>query len=109
MRNIYTGSTNIGTLLNSKPQYSPKSIISEALDGSVYIQTPARATTRYILDIFCDTLEKREAVDTASNDGALITIDMADETQKTGYIEGAVSWKEWDDGHGVGRLTMIAR
>lgn len=109
MRKVYAGTTEIAVLLNSKLQYNPKNIISEALDGSVYIQTPARATARYTLDIFCDTPEKREAVDEASNDGTLIKIEMVDETEKTGYIEGSVSWKEWEDGHGVGRLTMIAR
>lgn len=109
MGNVYVGATTVATLLNAKRRYNPKSIISEALDGSVYIQTPARAITRYQIDAFCDTIENRNALDTASNEGALIKIDLIDETQASGYIEGAISWKEWKDGHGVGKFTMIVR
>ena len=108
-RMMYVGNTATAVLLGAKVQYKPKSIISEALDGSVYIQTPAIATTRYEVNVYCDTPAKRDAVDGASNDGSLIKIDMLDGTQKTGYIDGRVVWKEWLDGHGVGKFTMIAR
>ena len=43
--------------------------------------------------------------DLTNND--LLTIDNWRGSRLLGFIEKTVTWKEWKDGHGVGRFTFI--
>ena len=97
----------IGVVLGVKQAYEPQKIINTALDGTVYVQTTGKATDKKQVDVYCSTVERRNALDTASNEGALLTIDNWRGSRLLGFIEKTVTWKEWKDGHGVGRFTYI--
>ena len=105
---IKRGTSTIGVVLGCKKNYQPQKFNIVALDGTPYVQSTGTATDKRTVSVFCDTEGKRIAVDDASNDGALITVEWRGITLR-GYIEDKVSWREWRDEHGVGQFTMIVK
>lgn len=104
------GSTLAGVLLNITKKPTAQKVINTALDGTTYIQNTGYPIMRYDVDCYCATPENRELVDDACNDGSIITLTDRSGTEILGYIEeNAVKWKEWIDGHGVGKFTLIRR
>lgn len=99
----------VGTVLNYKHLPEAQKIISKALDGTVYGQSTGKATQKYEVDIYCSTGSKRNAIDSASNDCSEVTMVLRDGiTSIIGIIEDeTISWKEWVDGHAVGKFTLV--
>ena len=109
MNLIKRGNDTLGIMLRFK--YKPKAlkISNTALDGTPYVQNPGKATDKRESAVFCDSYEKKHAMDEASNDGALLTV-LWEGTTVRGYIENdSINWKEWRDGHGVGQFTLIVK
>ena len=105
---LKVGNAVIGKALSTKKLPTAQKVVNTALDGTAYVQITGNPILRYSVNCYCATPEMRDAVDAASNEGAEITLIMEDSTEITGYIEEpTVSWKEWKDGHGVGRFTLI--
>ena len=105
---LLIGDTSIGTVVNAKRSPQAQKMVTSALDGSTYVQTTGGRIMRYIVDVYCSTLAKRESLDSACNEGTLLTIVFGENSSANGYVEeNEVSWKEWRDGHAVGRFTMI--
>ena len=105
MNVIKQGSKTLGIAIGFKRTFKSLKITTKALDGTLYVQNPGRATEQRKVAAYCDTLEKREDLDTASNNGALLDITWGDKTYK-GYIDDDIKWKEWVDGHGVGSFNL---
>ena len=108
MVNIYNEDTALGVVLACSRNYTALKITTISLDGSPYIQTPGEAADRRTVYVYCDTYEKRNLLDDASNTGAVLTWEWLGSTLK-GYIERDVRWKESKDGSGVGEITVIVR
>lgn len=108
---IKVANTVVGMLLgNLKRQYTAQKVVLTATDGSVYVQNTGRPITRFEVNCYCGTPEARDAVDNASNNGDVVTVTTKDNVDVVGYIEDeTVTWKEWVDGHGVGRFVLIVR
>ncbi|MBR5678671.1 MAG: hypothetical protein IKX20_11135 [Paludibacteraceae bacterium] len=108
---IKAGNTVVGMLLgNLKRQYTAQKVILTATDGTVYAQNTGRPIVRFEVNCYCGTAEDRDAVDDASNNGDVVTVTTKDNVDVVGYIEDdSISWKEWVDGHGVGKFTLIVR
>lgn len=103
----YDGNT-VADVINAKQNLTAQKIVNTALDGTTYVQNVGNAITRYILDIYCETKALRDAVDLACNLGARLTLDFGENNTVDGFIEdNTISWKEWKDGHAVGKITFI--
>lgn len=109
MANILNGYTILGKVIGLKKNYTALKISNIALDGTPYVQQTGTAIDRRIADIFCPTLEDKDSLDDASNNGALLTVDNWGGYIIKGYIEKDIKWKEWRDGHGVGRFNFIVK
>ena len=101
--------TDVGTVLNYKHLPEAQKIISKALDGTVYGQKTGDAVSKYSVDLFCSTKYKRESIDLACANCTEIIMTLRDGlTNVTGIIEEeTVNWKEWVDGSGVGKFTLV--
>lgn len=108
MGNATSGNTVLGTVLSATKRYTSLKITNIALDGTPYVQNTGSAIIRYEVYLYCPTSEKRDAVDEASNKGAIIDVEWNGKTIR-GYVEQDVTWREWKDGHGVGAFTMIVK
>lgn len=109
MADIKRDNEILGTVIGFKRDYESNKINVVSLTGIPYTQTPGLAVHRRITNIYCDTYEKRDAMDNACNDGALMIVDWKGQIFR-GYIEDRrIVWKEWRDGHGVGRFTLIVK
>ena len=103
------GNTKLGDVLKCKKNYTPQNIITIALDGTPYVQTTGVATDKREVALYCDTEEKRILTDDASNNGALITVEYSEDITLKGYIDGKITWREWRDGSGVGKFTLLVK
>lgn len=109
MADIKRGNNILGTVIGFKRDYDATKINVVSLTGIPYTQTPGQAVHRRITNVYCDTYEKRDALDNASNEGALVVIDWGGQIFR-GYIEDKkITWKEWRDGHGVCRFTFVVK
>ena len=108
MGNATSGSTVLGTVLSATKRYTSLKITNIALDGTPYVQNTGTPVTRYDVYLYCETTEKRNAVDEASNKAAIINVEWNGKTIR-GYVEQDVTWREWKDEHGVGAFTMIVK
>lgn len=107
-RDIKVGGAVVATLLNATRKPTAQKVVLTAQDGTAYVQTTGYPIKKYEIACYCPTLADREAMDDACNEGAVVVITNEDETEISGYIEEkAVKWKEWRDGHGVGKFTLI--
>lgn len=99
----------VGTVLNYKHLPEAQKIISKALDGTIYGQSTGSATQKYEVDVYCSTGSKRQAINSACNDCSEVTMILRDGlTEIVGIIEDeTISWKEWVDGHAVGKFTLV--
>lgn len=105
---LYVGSTVRGHVLNYKRKYEAQKKVTTALDGTSYVQNLGNAITRYQIDVFCSTESNRNALDSACNECDNISIVLRDGNEVIGFIEEEeIEWKEWLDGHGVGKFTLI--
>lgn len=102
------GNTKLGDVLACKRTPQARKISNVALDGTPYVQTTGTAVDKRAVALYCDTTERRLTTDSASNDGALISVEWNDGTLY-GYIDGDISWSEWKDEHGVGKFTLIVK
>lgn len=108
MMDLKIGNETIGMVLAIKRRPEAQKMMSIALDGTPYAQTTGRAIRKYVINCFCGTNEDRTKLDDACNEGALVTVITRDNTEVTGYIEEiTLEWKEWIDGHGVTKFTLI--
>ena len=98
----------IGTMLDCVKRYTPLKITNISLAGIPYMQTPGVATDRRTIHVLCPTLEKKDKLDVASNNGGLLLAHWGGKIIK-GYIEKDVTWRLWRDGHGVGRFTLLVK
>ena len=109
MAEIKRDNTTLGTVVGFVRQYESVKINTVSLEGIPYMQTPGVAIHKRLTNVFCDTYEKRDAMDTANNEGALMIIEWNGQTFR-GFIEDKrINWKEWRDGHGVGRFTFVVK
>ena len=108
---LKVGNEVVGMVLGTlRRRYKAQKIIVTALDGTTYAQNTGRPITRYEVNCYCGTAEDRDKLDAGSNNGDVITVTTRDEVDVTGYVEeDSIEWKEWVDGHGVGRFILIAR
>ena len=106
---LKVGNEVVGMVLGLlKRKYTAQKIVNTALDGTVYTQNTGRPITRYMVNCYCGTEEDRNKLDDGCNNGDIITITTKDMVDVTGYIEEvSIEWKEWIDGHGVGKFTLI--
>lgn len=102
------GENIVGKVLNYKHLPKAQKIISTALDGTTYGQKTGDAIQQYSVDVYCSTEAKRNSIDLACGECTELTIVLRDgTTEVTGVIEDeTVEWKEWEDGHAVGRFTL---
>lgn len=102
------GNDVVGKVLNYKHLPEAQKLINRALDGTVYGQKTGDAVQKYEVDIYCSTAARRSAIDSASNECTEVTIVLRDGiTEVTGIIEDiTIEWREWVDGHGVGKFTL---
>jgi hypothetical protein len=105
---VKKGSSTLGVTLGCKRKYASRKVNPIALDGTPYTQTTGNATHYRTVHIYCETYEKRDAMDNASNGGALLDVEFGGVTYR-GTVEKDVTWREWRDGHGVGSFTLIVR
>lgn len=104
------GSTVIGTVLNVKNYPIAQKVLLTALDGTAYAQTPGQAIQKYKVDCYCPTGEARAALDEACNNCDIVTIVRDSQAFSEGYIEEkTISWKEWKDGHGISKFTLVQK
>lgn len=105
---LKVGNSVVGKMLDIKRKYTAQKVINTALDGTVYVQTTGEKITRYVINVYCDTSANRDALDEAANTGAQITAIDRNSDSIIGFVEeDAIAWKEWADGHGVGKFTLI--
>ena len=104
----YNGSTILGEVLTCKRQYESAKVANKALDGTQYLQTTGVAAETRAIALYCDTYARRCAMDNASNNGALISVEDRDGLLK-GYVKEDVSWREFPDGHGVGIFELTVK
>ena len=109
MASLIYGSTNIGTVLQCDKAYSSQKISNIALDGTPYIQQTGTAVERRAVSTYCPTKEKRDKLDKASNEGALLQVTGWKGLTIKGFIEKDVRWDEFRDEHGVGRFTLVVK
>jgi hypothetical protein len=109
MANLIYGSNTIGSVIECVRKYTSQKVTNIALDGTPYVQTTGDATHRRTVSVYCPTSADKDALDNASNNGALLSISGWNGQDIKGYIEKDVTWKEWKDGHAVGRFTMIVK
>lgn len=97
----------VGTVVGYKSMPQAQKIISTALDGTVYGQKIGDAIRKYEVNVYCSTATYRTALDSACNNCSEVTIILRNGTEFVGVIEEeTIEWKEWPDGHGVGRFTL---
>ena len=108
MASLIYGSTTLGEVLECVKAYKSQKICNIALDGTPYVQQTGVASDRRTISTLCPTKDKKDKLDKASNEGALLQLDWDNQTIK-GYIEKDVTWKLWRDGHGVGRFVLIVK
>ena len=109
MADIKRGNETLGTVIGFVRQYEAGKINVVSLACIPYTQTTGQAVHRRTTNVYCDTYEKRDAMDNASNEGALMIVDWDGKIYR-GYIEDKkITWKEWRDGHGVGRFTLVVK
>lgn len=106
MSDLKVNGNTIATVLGCKKAYAAQKIVNTALDGSIYVQNTGKAVDRRLVHAFCATVDDRDDLDAASNDGATVTIEWRGKTL-VGYIAENVEWREWSDGHGVGVFTYL--
>ena len=107
---IKVGNTVVGMLIAMKRRYTAQKIVNTAIDGTVYVQNTGRPITRFEVNCYCGTAEDRDKLDEGCNNGDVVTVTTRDDVEVTGYIEDdSIEWKEWVDGHGVGRFILIVR
>ena len=108
---LKVGNEVVGMVLgNLRRRYKAQKIVNTALDGTVYVQTTGRPITRFEVNCYCGTGEDRDKLDAGANNGDVITVTTRDLVDVIGYVEeDTIDWKEWVDGHGVGRFTLIVR
>lgn len=98
----------VGKVLNHKSLPQAQKIISTALDGTVYGQKIGDAIRKYEIDVYCSTFSRRTALDSACENCSEVTIILRNGTEFVGIIEEeTIDWKEWKDGHGVGKFTLM--
>ena len=98
----------VGKVLNYKYLPRAQKIISKSLDGTAYGQKVGDATITYSVDVYCATASRRASMDNACSDCAEVTIILRTGVEVTGIIEEeTIDWKEWKDGHAVGKFTLI--
>lgn len=100
--------TVVGKLVGYKYLPQAQKIISTALDGTVYGQKTGNAIHKYEVNVYCSTALNRAFLDLACQGCAEVTIILRNGSEFTGIIEEeTIEWKEWADGHGVGKFTLI--
>ena len=102
---VKNGNTTLGEVAGCKNYFTSRKILTDALDGTPYIQTTGDASQQKEVYIYCETKSKRDAMDRASNTGATLTLTWKGETI-SGYVDGDVEWGEWRDGRGVGHFAL---
>lgn len=108
MNYMKKGSNILGVVIGFRRRFASRKIVNVSLTGMGYVQNTGMATERRDVHIYCDSYEKRNNVDNASNEGAVLDINWNDTTIR-GYIEKDVNWREWRDGHGVGSFTFLVK
>lgn len=109
MADLKRGNDTIGYVVGCVKKYTSQKITNIALDGTPYVQTTGTATDKRTVSVYCATKELRDAVDEASNEGALLIISGWKGQDIKGYVEKDVTWKEWRDEHGVGQFTLMVK
>ena len=105
---FYVGNTLRGQVLNYKRKFEAQKLVSKALDGTSYAQSLGNAITRYEVHVYCATETNRNALDSACNECDEVSIILRSGSEIKGFIEDEeIVWKEWTDGHGVGKFTLI--
>ena len=100
--------TVVGRLVGYKYLPQAQKIISKALDGTVYGQKIGNAIHKYEVNVYCSTASNRSLLDLACQECTEVTITLRNRSEFTGIIEEeTIEWKEWADGHGVGKFTLI--
>lgn len=100
--------TVVGKVLNYKSLPQAHKIISLSLDGTVYGQKIGEATRKYLVHVYCATALNRTYLDLACSGCLEISIVLRTGLEVTGIIEEeTIDWKEWTDGHGVGKFTLV--
>ena len=108
MNQIKQGTNLLGVILGFTQKYKSQKISNIALDGTPYVQSTGQASEKRKSHVYCDTPQKRIGMDSASNNGALLTATWKGTTYR-GYIDGDISWNEWNDGHGVGEFDFMVK
>lgn len=106
---IYRGNTEIGDVLLCRKYYTSQKITNFSLDGIAYVQNTGTAQERRKVSVWCPTKAKRDLLDAASNDGALLIIRNWKGFDIKGYIEKDVSWQEFRAEHGEGDFTLMVK
>ena len=109
MATLKTSSTIIGEVLECVQKYDSRKVNIIALDGTPYVQTPSAAIDRRTISVYCATVALKNTLNTASNNGSILIIDNWMGNIIRGYIEKDVTWKEWQDGHAVGRFVLLVK
>ena len=102
------GDTVVGKIAGYKAIPQAQKIISTALDGTAYGQKTGNAIHKYEVNVYCSTALNRTLLDFACQGCTEVTIILRNGLEVIGIIEEeTIKWKEWVDGHGVGKFTLI--
>lgn len=83
----------IGVALTFLSNKTPFTVVSKALDGTVYVQVVGKATPTAAVTVFVKDDAQKQAVENAAADGELLTITYKGQTHY-GYIESQVEWEQ---------------
>ena len=81
----------LGQVLSFVTSLKQTKVTSNALDGTVYIQTVGTPTRIAKVSVF-SSLEEKDLLDSAEASGALVQVTYRD-TVYFGYIESALQWQ----------------
>lgn len=105
---VKRGNTTLGIALRCARKSKARSIITTSIDGTPYAQTTGDPEIRREVSVYCETLAKREAMDDARNEAAVVTVTWQGVTYY-GFVENDINWQEFRDGHGVGSFNLLVK
>lgn len=105
---LKVGSGVVGKVLNYRPVQVAQKVITTALDGTVYAQKTGDPVQKYVVDAYSPSAIYRGILDTACSRAEEVSFTNRSNVEIPGVIEEeSIEWKEWPDGHGVAKFTLI--
>lgn len=107
MNYLYIDNNRVAQIISLVSTRVPRKIVSQALDGTVYVQTigPGRSTAN--VSVFVSNKVERESMDEAACNGNTIICEHNGRVH-IGYIEEGITWRTDRYGYrGVGSFRLL--